>query len=100
MFIKLDDVFREQVEVDFKVLLFKIKELVLLVIIKVKIVNQDFKFYIFFFLKGCDFDLIVIGIKGFSVLKEMIVGSIIVFLMDNIFILLVVVFDEYKFVGL
>ena len=100
MFIKLDDVFREQAEADFKALLPKIRELAPSVTIKAKIANQDPKLYILSFLKGRDFDLIVTGTKGLSALKEMTVGSTTAFLMDNTSIPLVAVPDEYKFAGL
>ncbi|MEO0873543.1 MAG: universal stress protein, partial [Bacteroidota bacterium] len=100
MFIKLDDVFKEQAEDDFKALLPKLKAVAPSVKFTAKIANQDPKIFILSFLKGKDFDLIVTGTKGLSALKEMTVGSTTAFLMDRTPVPLVAVPHEYPYSGL
>lgn len=99
LFIKMDDVFREQAENDFKTLLPQLKQLAPSISISAKIANQDPKIYILSFLKGQSFDLIVTGTKGLSALKEMTVGSTTAFLMDHSPVPLIAIPDEYKFKG-
>ena len=100
LFIKLDDVFKEQAESDFKALLPQLKEVAPNVTISAKIANQDPKIYILAFLKGKDFDLIVTGTKGLSALKEMTVGSTTAFLMDRSSLPLVAIPNNYEYSGL
>ena len=100
MFIKLDDVFKEQAEDDFKALLPKLKAAAPSVKFTAKIANQDPKIFILSFLKGKNFDLIVTGTKGLSALKEMTIGSTTAFLMDRTPVPLVAVPHEYPYSGL
>lgn len=97
LFIKVDDVFREQAENDFKTLIPKVKRIAPSVSIKAEIANQDPKIFILAYLKKRSFDLIVTGTKGLSALKEMTVGSTTAFLMDHSRVPLIAIPDEYKF---
>lgn len=100
MFIKMDHVFREQAEADFKALIPKIEELAPDVTVSTKVVNQDPKVYILSTLKKGGYDFLVTGTKGLSALKEMTVGSTTAYLMNHTSVPLVSVPDEYQFEGL
>lgn len=100
LFIKVDDVFREQAENDMKTLIPKIKRIAPSVSIEAKIANQDPKIFILGYLKEQSFDLVVTGTKGLSALKEMTVGSTTAFLMDHSRVPLIAIPDEFKFKNL
>lgn len=100
MFIKMDNVFREQAEADFQTLVPKLNKLAPAIKLVSTVVNQDPKVYILSVLKKRNYDLIVTGTKGLSALKEMTVGSTTAFLMNHTSTPLVSIPDDYEFQGI
>jgi nucleotide-binding universal stress UspA family protein len=97
MFIKMDDVFKEQAEADFKELLPKVRELAPSIELSAKIVIRDPKTFIPDYAGHHDFDLIINGTKGLTALKDMTVGSVTAYLMDRSPIPLLTIPDDVEF---
>lgn len=97
MFIKMDDIFKEQAENDFKELLPKIRALAPGVEVEAKIFVRDPKTFIPPYAEHHKFDLIVNGTKGLTALKDMTVGSVTAYLMDHSTIPLLTVPEEADF---
>lgn len=83
MFIKMDDVFLEQADNDFKELLPKIKALAPKAEVTAKIFIRDPKTFIADYAGHHKFDFIINGTKGLTALKDMTVGSVTAYLMDR-----------------
>jgi nucleotide-binding universal stress UspA family protein len=83
MFLKMDDVFVEQADNDFKELLPKIKALAPKVQVTSKVFIRDPKTFIAGYAEHHKFDFIVNGTKGLTALKDMTVGSVTAYLMDR-----------------
>lgn len=97
MFIKMDDVFKEQAEADFKELLPKIRALAPSVEVSAKIIIRDPKTFIPDYAGHYSFDLIVNGTKGLTALKDMTVGSVTAYLMDRSPVPLLTIPEETEF---
>lgn len=97
MFIKMDDMFKEQADADFKELLPKVRALAPSVAISAKIVIRDPKTFIPDYAGHYDFDLIVNGTKGLTALKDMTVGSVTAYLMDRSPVPLLTIPEEVEF---
>ena len=97
IFLKMDDVFMEQGKNDLKDLQKKLQSLAPSVQITSTIVKSDPKQFVPSYVKGKIYDLIVIGTKGLSSLKEMTIGSVTAFLMDRVDIPLLAVPEKSAF---
>jgi nucleotide-binding universal stress UspA family protein len=97
MFIKMDDMFKEQAEADFKELLPKIRKLAPSIEVAAKIVIRDPKTFIPDYAGHYNFDLIVNGTKGLTALKDMTVGSVTAYLMDRSPVPLLTIPEEVEF---
>jgi nucleotide-binding universal stress UspA family protein len=97
MFLKMDNIFKEQAETDFKALLPKVRALAPSVEVSAKIVIRDPKTFIPDYAGHYNFDLIVNGTKGLTALKDMTVGSITAYLMDRSTVPLLTIPEEAEF---
>ncbi|MGH1437264.1 MAG: universal stress protein [Lewinella sp.] len=97
MFIKMDDIFKEQAENDFKELLPKVRALAPDVEVSANIVFRDPKTFIPDYAGHHKFDLIVNGTKGLTALKDITVGSVTAYLMDRSPVPLLTIPEEADF---
>lgn len=97
MFVKMDDMFKEQADADFKELLPKIRALAPSVEVAAKIVIRDPKTFIPDYAGYYAFDLIVNGTKGLTALRDMTIGSVTAYLMDRSPVPLLTIPEETEF---
>lgn len=97
IFLNKDDLLKEYAEKDLNQLLAELKSAGPKVRFGWKIIKSDPKSFVPSYIKQADFDMIVLGSKGMTALKEMTVGSVTAHLMDRIHLPLIVIPPDVDF---
>jgi nucleotide-binding universal stress UspA family protein len=100
IFVKADDIFRERAEEDLKAMQQELSELSERVQIEAYVVNLDPKSFVPDYAERKGYDLIVMGTKGLTALKDMTVGSVTAHLMDRSSVPVLTIPAEAEFTGL
>ncbi len=100
MFLRIDDVLKEQASQDLARLAKDIIDRSVGVDIAIKVTNNDPKTYLASYILKEKFDYVVMGTKGLSAIKEVTIGSVTDYLMNKIDTPIIVVPDGVEYLGL
>ncbi len=99
MFLRIDEILKEQAEKD----IIQLKESILSIATEVEIITKiviyDPKEYLVSYIKRHEFDFVFIGSRGLSAVKELTIGSVTDYLMNRVNSALIVVPDDLTFAG-